>query len=72
MFIAWRINSIDKRVSYVETVQYGGKGDPYSYTSKVDRAKLLTERQSKRFMSYMKACDTQGYRCNAAFTFASE
>lgn len=57
---AWRY--LGNRVAYVESAdERRTKGDPYSYTSDMSKAVLLTERQCRTFCGYMKACGTVGF-----------
>jgi len=37
------------------------RGDRYSYTTKAEQAKQLTEAQCKAFCSYMKDCASVGF-----------
>ncbi len=56
---AWRFFN-DGTIGYVETITTG-EGDKYSYTSKEEKAKALTEKQCKAFCNYMKDCGTVGF-----------
>lgn len=58
---AWRFFN-NGQIGYVETISNGQqKGDRYSYTSSVEKAKYMTEEQAKAFCSYMKDCGTVGF-----------
>lgn len=58
---AWRFTP-NGRLVYVEWIGNGQqKGDRYSYTSKEENAKAMTEHQCKLFCSYMRDCDTVGF-----------
>lgn len=58
---AWRFFN-DGSIGYVEHIGNGQqKGDRYSYTSKQENAKLMTENQCRQFCSYMKQCGTVGF-----------
>lgn len=57
---AWRF--LGKRPAYVESANPEiAKGDPYSYTSDMSKAILLTERQCRVFCKYMYDCGTVGF-----------
>lgn len=57
---AWR--TLGNSIGYVEWIGNGQqKGDRYSYTSDVNKAKPMTEAQCKAFCAYMKECCTVGF-----------
>ena len=59
---AWRFSGTSNAPLYVETVGNGQQaGDRYSYTTKQENAKLLTEKQCRDFCAYMKQCASVGY-----------
>lgn len=59
---AWR--NLGNSIGYVETISNGQqKGDRYSYTSDLTKAKPMTEAQCKAFCAYMKDCATVGFWC---------
>ena len=61
-FHAWRHNSTDSRPLYVEWIGNGQqRGDRYSYTTDVAKAKPLTAHQCRAFCSYMTKCGTVGF-----------
>lgn len=55
---AWRY--LGRNVAYVESIDHP-QGDPYSYTSDVNKAALITEQQCREFCEYMKRCETIGF-----------
>lgn len=55
---AYRTMKHNGMVLYVESLET--KGDPYSYTGKVDNAMVLSEEQAKAFCNYMRECDAVG------------
>ena len=60
---AWR-SKPNGDIAYVEWIGNGQqKGDRYSYTSDVSKAKAMTEAQCKAFCAYMKECATVGFWC---------
>ena len=57
---AWRF--LANGIAYVEWIGNGKqRGDRYSYTPDVDKAKKMTEAQCKAFCSYMRECAAVGY-----------
>ena len=59
-FTAWCF--LGGQVAYVEHVGNGQqKGDRYSYTSNIEKAKNLTDKQARDFCKYMKDCGTVGF-----------
>lgn len=58
---AWR--SLGNSIGYVESINYSGTGDKYSYTDKEAKALAMTEQQCKTFCAYMKQCSSVGFWC---------
>ena len=57
---AWR--TLGNATAYVEWIGNGQqKGDRYSYTSEVLKAKPMTEKQCRDFCAYMRECATVGF-----------
>ncbi len=58
---AWRFLN-NGTIAYVEWINNGKvKGDRYSYTGDIERAKQMTEKQCKDFCAYMHSCGTVGF-----------
>jgi hypothetical protein len=57
---AWR--TLGNRIAYVEHIGNGQqRGDRYSYTGDVNKAKQMTEKQCRDFCAYMRECATVGF-----------
>jgi hypothetical protein len=57
---AWR--TLGNATAYVEWIGNGQqKGDRYSYTGDVNKAKQMTEKQCRDFCAYMRECATVGF-----------
>lgn len=57
---AWR--TLGNATAYVEWIGNGQqKGDRYSYTGDVSKAKPMTEKQCRDFCAYMRECATVGF-----------
>ena len=58
---AWRSFN-NGSIGYVESISNGQqKGDRYSYTGSVEKAKPMTEAQCRAFCVYMKECSSVGF-----------